>query len=542
MMLEDARRPLSLEKWVENLFRPTAIAGMMASVVISVVALAHRVDPGWGGAYLVCFTFLVVWEAIQSERVLKHSQPGRYSRLRFRSTEWIIAMLLLKLVSYAESGPGQLAVDVGRWLHNLATFFDTGYVLAGGLLTVLWQLSILLAQDLYVLEVHPSELRPPSVSSQFYLWLTRPRSAVNRGAALRRIMVCFFWGGLILVICTGFARYDIPYLFPDRPPAISGIVLNVMAYFLLGLVLISQGYYSVLRARWQLEEVEIADHIGSRWAVLTAVFLVVVITIALILPNGYSVGLPQAIALAVNTVVRVLVYTALLAMSVLIFVLNLIVSLVLRQEKPVMEAPDPAALAAPLSAGPAPGPGLPIWGMLRDVLLWTVLLGIVIYSFYSFLGDRRQLLRGLFTGGPLAWLRRLAARLFGLSRRAASRARRGVQQQIRRLFSPERYRSPWRYVSLSSLSARQLILYFYLSIVRRAGERDIARRPWQTPYEYSTRLRSALPEREADVAALTEAFVTARYSPQSVAPEKANLVKRSWRRIRHALRRWRLRT
>jgi hypothetical protein len=540
LMLEGIRRPLSLEKWVENLFRPTVIAGMMASVVISVVALVHRVDPAWGGAYLVCFAFLVVWEAIQSERVLKHSDPGRYGRARFRFTEWVLIMLFLKLASYTESGVAQLLVDIPRWFRNLTTFFDVGFILASVLLLFLWQLSIFLAQDLYILEVHPSEVRPPSTSSEFYLWVTRPRSAINRGAALQRIMISFFWGGLILVICTGFARYDIPYLFPDRPPPVSALVLNAMTYFLLGLVLISQAYYSVLQARWQLEEVQIAPHIGGRWAVLTAAFLVVVITIALLLPTGYSVGLPQAIALALNMVVTALIYVVVLVLGVLIFLINLIASLVLGRPKPIVQPPDVGPLAGPLADRPDRGPGLPIWGMLRDVLLWALMLGIVGYSFYNFLGDRRHMLRGLFTGGPLVWLRRLLTRLFGFTRQAARRARQGVREQIRRLLGAEGHRPPWRYISLSSLDPRQLIMYFYLSVVRRAEDRDIVRRPWQTPYEYSARLRAELPERESDVSDLTEAFVLARYSPQPVTQEQASLIKRSWRRVRNALRRWRL--
>ena len=538
-MLEGIRRPLSLEKWVENLFRPTVIASMMASVVISAVALVHRVDSTWGGAYLVCFAFLIVWEAIQSERVLKHSEPGRFSRLRFRFTEWVLIMLFLKFATYTELGLGQLLVDVPGWFRNLATFFDGGYILATMLLFFLWQLGIFIAQDLYILEVHPSELRPSPTSSQFYLWLTRPRSAINRGAALRRIMVSFFWGGLILVMCTGLARYDIPYLFPDRPPPVSGLVLNVMAYFLLGLVLINQAYYSVLQARWQLEEVGIAPNIGTRWAILAAAFLIVVITVALLLPTGYSIGLPQAIALAVNAVVTGLIYAVVLVLSVLIFLINLITSPFLRGQKPLLEAPG-GGLPMPSQKAPEGGPGLPIWGMLRDLLLWALLLGIVAYSFYNFLGDRRYLLRGLFAGGPLAWLRRLLAGLFGVTWRAAGRARRQVREQFERLFGAGGRRPPWRYISLSSLSPRQLILYFYLSVVRRAGERGIARRPWQTPYEYSARLQAELPERESDVAELTEAFVAARYSPRPVAPEEANLVKRSWQRVRSALRRWRV--
>jgi Na+-transporting methylmalonyl-CoA/oxaloacetate decarboxylase gamma subunit len=538
-MLEQIRRPLALERWIENLFRPTVIAGMMASIVISVVALIHRMDPMWGGAYLVVFAFGVSWEAIQSERVLKHSAPGQFNRARFRFTEGVVILLLLKLVGYTEFGVGQLMTDILRWFRNLATFFDGGYIIASLFIVLLWQLSIFIAQDLYVLEVHPSELRPSSTSAKFYLWLTQPRTSVNRTAALERIMVSFFWGGLILIICTGLARYDIPYLFPDRPPPVSELVLNVMAYFLLGLVLISQAYYSVLRARWQLEEIEIAPHIGTRWAILTAIFLVLVITIALLLPNGYAMGLPQAIALAVQMVTTGMMYIILFVLSILIFIINMIAALLLGHPKPLLETPSVGPMATP-APSPERGPGLPIWGMLRDILVWLLLLGIVAYSFYNFLGDRRQLLKGLFSRGFLGQLRRLLARLFGSTRQVAQRAGRLAQEQLKRLFSAGARRHPWRYFSLSSLTPRQLVLYFYLSIVRRAEQRDIVRQPWQTPYEYGVRLRAALPEQEPEVVELTEAFVIARYSPHPVTSEEANVLKRTWRRVRGALRRWRL--
>ena len=539
-MFEEIRRPLALEKWVENLFRPTVIAGMMASIVISVVALIHRVDSTWGGAYLVCMATLIVWEAIQSERVLKYSEPGRFNRFRFRFTEGVMIVLLLKLASYTELGLAQLMVDIPLWFHNLGTFFSPGYILIVILVITLWQLGIFIVQDLYILEVHPSELRPSPTSDKFYLWLTRPRSAINRGAALQRIIISFFWGGLILILCTGLARFDIPFLFPDRPPPVSGLVLNVMAYFLLGLVLISQAYYSVLRARWQLEEVEIAPHIGTRWAILTAIFLVVVVVIALLLPSGYGLGLPQAIALAVNTAATGIMYVVLFMLGILIFIINLIVSILLGKEEPLFDTPSMGPVATPPPTPSGGGPGNPLWGMLRDALLWALLLGIVGYSFYNFLGDRRNLLKGLFAGGPLAWLRRLIGRLLGGTRRAAQRAGRQVREQFRRFFGDGNRRPPWHYISLSSLTPRQLIMYFYLSIVRRAGERNIVRQPWQTPYEYSMRLQAELPERESDVTELTEAFVVARYSPGLVTSEEAGIIRRSWRRVRSALRSWRL--
>jgi hypothetical protein len=232
-------------------------------------------------------------------------------------------------------------------------------------------------------------------------------------------------------------------------------------------------------------------------------------------------------------------YVVVFLLSILIFIINVLASALLGKTEPVLDTPSVGPMATPPpSVEHLPAP--PIWGMVRDILVWVLLLGIVGYSLYNFLGDRRQLFKGLFTKGFLGRLFRLLTRLLGGTRQAVQRAGRLVQEQVRRLIMAGARQRSWRYLSLSSLTPRQLILYFYLSIMRRAEQRDIVRHPWQTPYEYSARLRDALPEQEAEVMELTEAFVVARYSARSVTPEEANLAKRTWRRVRSALRRWRL--
>jgi hypothetical protein len=81
------------------------------------------------------------------------------------------------------------------------------------------------------------------------------------------------------------------------------------------------------------------------------------------------------------------------------------------------------------------------------------------------------------------------------------------------------------------------VRYFYLSTVRRAARLGVVRRPGQTPHEFLHDLEQTLPEAEQDVAALTDAFITARYNTTEITPAEAASVRTIWERIKRALRR-----
>jgi hypothetical protein len=76
-------------------------------------------------------------------------------------------------------------------------------------------------------------------------------------------------------------------------------------------------------------------------------------------------------------------------------------------------------------------------------------------------------------------------------------------------------------------------------MIRRGGERGIRRKKAQTPYEYAQSLETLVPEVDQDIHSLTDAFVDARYSRKEVNDKDANVVKRSWQKIRGALRTFR---
>ena len=95
---------------------------------------------------------------------------------------------------------------------------------------------------------------------------------------------------------------------------------------------------------------------------------------------------------------------------------------------------------------------------------------------------------------------------------------------------------PWRFIRVGALSPREQIRYYYLSIVRRAGDKGVKRIPSETPIEYAEDLRENWPEVEDGVEELTEAFLRARYSNRPITEEDVPDVKSTWKKVRRELR------
>jgi len=86
------------------------------------------------------------------------------------------------------------------------------------------------------------------------------------------------------------------------------------------------------------------------------------------------------------------------------------------------------------------------------------------------------------------------------------------------------------------LPARQKVLFFYLAMVRRAGEAGLPRKENQTPYEYGQALAASLSEAKEGVDRMTEAFIEARYSRHDIPNQTARQAQSVWETIRRVLK------
>ncbi len=524
------------DHWVERLFRPLVIAGMMTCVVISIVEVVELIVPAWDERYLVLLAFGITLEGIYSERLIKRRRIRGLDRLKFRLIEVVVILLALKFVGYLPLGLNRLLADMALWPWDISTFFSGDYLLEALLLLAVWQMALFIVQDLYIIETGAEPATPKSGGDPIsrYLRLTRSRPFIDRHAALGRIVESFFWGGAVLLACSGLARLGLAQVFDFHRPPLVGIMVNALIYFLLGLTLISQAHFSIMRTDWQLQRIEVSPSLTPRWALLSLGFISLVVILSFFLPTGYSAGLPQFILTVVQWGLYLITYVFFLLISPLLFFLACLVDLLFGDMRPDL-SPVPPKLQ-PVPPAP-PGSGFSLWEAVRMVLFWAILLVVVGYSFYVFLRDRRQWLSGLYRFDFLKNWIEWWVRFWRKAKEAAGRAGGALSRHLGGIaFLGKSVELPWRFLSLSSLGPQELVRYFYLSILRRATRAGHPRWPHQTPYEYAPHLRDRWPEAEPEWAHLTQAFVEARYSQRDISPEEARALKEIWQKVRAALR------
>jgi hypothetical protein len=177
--------------------------------------------------------------------------------------------------------------------------------------------------------------------------------------------------------------------------------------------------------------------------------------------------------------------------------------------------------------------------LIRSILLWGGLILLIVYSLIRFVRQHDSLLAALRRNRITNWLAMAWQWLYrNVDRTRASLTQTiadGWQRVVSRLGSnPLLPRPGW--ISLRSLDPRRRVYFFYLAMVRRAGEQGFARGPSQTPVEYASQLDQAVPAAKEDIDTLTQAFIEARYSRQEIDTTKASFAKATWERIRRALR------
>jgi hypothetical protein len=291
-----------------------------------------------------------------------------------------------------------------------------------------------------------------------------------------------------------------------------------------------------LRTQWQAQRIKIADELASRWVRYSLALIGLAALVAFALPTGYTVGLLDAVA----AIIYVLSYIVTLLGAIISFILGLLLvplAMLLGIERFKHQRVLPP-LEPPQQQPGGPGIATPGWfEILRSLLFWAATLGMVFYVIRSYLRDRPELLQALASLGPVRALRDL---LTGLWRRLVGLAQ-AVNEHIPQRLSLWRARkgaseTSFRFFRLGALSPRERILYYYLSILRRAGQQGFPRRRAQTPNEYDDTLRPHLPEAQQEMNRLTQDFVEARYSKHPVGREREKQVRTRWQQVKAALR------
>ncbi len=517
--MTDAPAPASGLSAVGSLVRVATLTLMALCLAVPLVDLITTLAPGISRLLLLGVCGLAGLEAHYSFYLVHTKFIFGPDAWRFRVVEFGFYFVGVKAAQIGLEGlpPEALTLWRGDWEAALAWLFNLEAILA---------MVLAVAAAVGVTDVLGDLARvgePPERTKQYV-------------SPLDSLTGRFFVGGAWLLALSGLARVGLANVFNLERPPVTGLVANVLVYFLLGFVLLGQVRLSLLTARWQEQGVRVPPELRGRWVRYSFLFLGLAALAAFALPTGYTAGALGFIGNAVVLFIAIAWTVVAIAASICLLPLGFLFSLLSRGEAP--PAPDLLLPTPPPPQALVPQ-ALPPWmEVARTVVVWVLVIGMVLYVVVQFLRDRPELTRAMRELALGRRLRQLWAafrhRVSGLA--AAARAT-PLAAWLRERWRARAPLPPLRYFRLGGASSREQVMFYYLSLLRRARERGFGRQPSQTPREYeplaAARLEAAAPE----VQSLTDAFEETRYSAHPVGAAAARRAKAAWGRIREALRR-----
>lgn len=497
---------MSAKPWLEWVFRPAIAALMFGAIVFSLVELARLFVLGYNGTFLTLFCTLVTAEGYYSYHLFRHG-PLRFANTTLgRALEGAALFLTLRV-------GGKFSAGEAEPFANLLAL-DANAIVSVGLALFAWVDGWATAHDFDHLD------EPPERGREYV-------SPADRLAGR------FFAGGVLLLLTSGLARVGFAQVLNLSRASVAGPVLTVLVYIALGMVMLGQIRYTTLWYRWRQQKLTVAAGLGGRWARYSLAFLGIVALVAFLLPTSFTVGLLDSLRLVLSLFLAI----AGVIWALLIGAASWLIAPLLPNrpegDRGARPTPPPFPPPPPAAAG---GVGTDWLAVLQSLLVWAVVLVLLVYLIRgsllahprvrAFLGRLRPLAAlGRLWTSLRRWLRgSLEAVRDSLPRRPVRRdARDGAARRAGLPFRP------------GALSPREQVLYYYLSIVRRAGRQGLPRRDAQTPAEYEATLLPRLPEAREDFSRLTGAFLEARYSRREVDKERTGPVRGHWQRVKAAL-------
>ncbi|MBN1814141.1 MAG: DUF4129 domain-containing protein [Anaerolineae bacterium] len=503
--------------WLKNVFQPLVVSGMIGCIAVALAELAYLINSNWNGTFLVVVCVLAALEACYSHQLLKRMALVDRNMVKFRLTELALFLVLIKIGSFVGDSLNNILAEIQTWPTNPANIFNDEVLVAFGLAFASWMATTETMGDLERLDDPPEYYRDEVIPGQ-------------------SITIRFFVGGVLLLIITGLSRLTIGAMLDLSRPSVPGLVLNVLIYFLLGLVLLGQVQYTTMHRRWHAREVKVTQKLAARWVRYSLIFIGLAALVAFLIPTSYTMGFLET----AGNVFAILAAILQFIFNLIVFLLSLPLWLLLFLFKRDAAPPSLPELSAEAEE-PQVSPSMeapPWFEILRSLVFWLVAIGAVFYVVRSYLRDHPQIREALSS----LWLFRaigdlLAAlwrRLTGLASVISERIPRGLSLR-RRKGEPTQEKAS-RFLRLGTLSPRERTLYYYLSILRRAGQRGFRRKDSQTPYEYDASLEPHLPQAQQEMGLLTDDFVEARYSPHPIDREKEKEARARWKEVRAAVR------
>ncbi len=528
-------------------------AGLLACFAASFLALGKQLFSGWNGAYLVVLAFLVAIDRFLSNRILEMYKFPEKEWFIYRLSEWIVIILSVKFAFYLTHSFSFLKTD-WEYLYGRAWggFFSPEFFFVMIILFIIWTVSGSLAEILKKLEV-----------DERILTIEQESGIYEERTILRENLVSLVLTiGLVMVLITALSGMEFSENWREST-ALQGSVTILLIYFFLTLLLLSLTQLNLLSTNWIRDGIPVRSSLVKNWILSSVAVIFILAVISRLLPSAYTIGILELLNYVFQLGVALVGYLFMLLAVPFFLVLSLISALF---NFPMDEAlPEVAPVFTP---PPAPVESTPLaWvELLKSIFFWVSIVGLVIFALYTYWHENKSIFSGIkqypiFTHLLRFW--RWMGSFFRQANRQLTQKVKEGWQGLRVRWQDTLEHSPVQNLNIRQLSPKDKVIFYYLTLVKRAAEKGLVRQAWQTPNEYLLALKSFTkdhieiektgmqteerpgmqaeqPQGRAesdwqtwfeDVQSLTDNFMQARYSTKTINQSQATLTKKIWERL-----------
>ncbi len=538
-----------VDPWTRRLVRPVLIAALATSVSVALLAVIRIVSPENAWMALVPLCFFLALEGAYTAAWLNNPDSYGVDRLVYRLTEIVLILVLVRVYSWALFGGGIPSPEEMRlYLTSPIAILTVGaFITSAFVALVAWAIAVSLGRIFAKLDVSIFELRfyRLSQAEQKGMGDDRPIQ-VPRDQLLSAYLGNWLTIGMGMIILAALSTFEVEqFATVSNPLDIARLGLSaamlfaLITYFLAGFWLLSHGRLLRMNARWLMDGVAKEADLERGWQRRALTLILAVAAVAAFLPIGSTLPISRILSLGIGGIA----YFVGLAIQIIgtLFAATIMALTGNAEESQPPQAPDIAMPPMEDALAPPVGPTNPVVEMVFTSAFWALVIAMIIGALLFFLRERGYSLQRERIEGQwrivAGWLRELWARLTGRVRLARRELRTRLRAAETVVDTPKEGRAAGRgFFRLGALSPRDQIRYYYLALVRRAGERGVQRSAAETPLEYVRDLKMMWPESEEEIEEMTSAFVAARYGRQPVERSAARSMKERWNQLKHRLR------
>ncbi len=519
-----------------------ATACVVTALFLGPVTLLKINDPAGPWSWFSAVILLIAIESAIVGWWLYSSKP-RISHTWYRISEVIVLFVFLRLMLWGMSGEISDVIWLQDLILNPYLIFDLRFLIAFTLTFLAWERSTRFSSILSNLTLSKPEIEFYSATNSS----NKTKIEIipkHRDSIARAYFHSWIMGGFVLIIfavlttinLTGASSAGFNIRTIGRLGLREEMLAALLIYFIGGLWLVGQARYQVMQARWLTKGLQTEHSFKRGWSTWTFIILLTVSTFASFLPIGSTFTLSRIL----QTFLGVALWAINLVLIVFSYLIFMFLSLFDKGSS--FEEFEPVELTRSLPAAESLPSSTNLPPLLTTGVFWLVVLATILLS-ASFVVKNRGIRIDkepflLVLTGLINWLRNLISGIGEYSTNLPFSWTNLAE------FLPDRstISSPWRFVRVNSLSPREQVRYFYLSILRRAARQGVSRNPPDTPLEYSHSLEVAWPEEESNVEDLTAAFIKSRYAKEDISLDELRYLREKFKRLRSVVRNKKART